>query len=68
MKLSLGIRLPIIGVVQTFDFQGLDVLLDTMKNYGRIYSFVEDRVKKAILETRHRKAFMLMGAQRVIDP
>ena len=46
VKLSLGIRLPIIGVVQTFDFQGLDMLLDTMRNYGKVYSFVEERVKE----------------------
>ncbi len=40
IKLSLGIRLLIIGVVQTFDFQGLDMLLDTMKNYGKVYPFL----------------------------
>ncbi|MBW2067186.1 MAG: 3-hydroxyacyl-CoA dehydrogenase family protein [Deltaproteobacteria bacterium] len=49
VKLSLGVRLPILGVVQTFDFQGLDMLLDTMKNYGRVYSFIEERVKQGRL-------------------
>ncbi|MFC1863395.1 3-hydroxyacyl-CoA dehydrogenase family protein [Thermodesulfobacteriota bacterium] len=46
IKLTLGIRLPIIGVVQTFDFQGLDMLLDTMRNYGKVYSFIEEKVKQ----------------------
>ncbi len=50
IKHSLGIRLPIIGAVQTFDFQGLDMLLDTMKHYEKIYSFLEERVKKGISE------------------
>ena len=49
VKLSLGIRLPVVGVVQTLDFQGLDMLLDTMRNYGKIYSFVEEKVKKGHL-------------------
>ena len=49
IKLSLGIRLPIVGVVQTMDFNGLDMLLDTMRNYGKIYSFIEEKVKKGHL-------------------
>jgi 3-hydroxyacyl-CoA dehydrogenase len=46
VKLTLGIRLPIVGVIQTFDFQGLDMLLDTMRNYGKVFGFVEEKVKK----------------------
>jgi len=49
IKLSLGVRLPIVGVVQTFDFQGLDMLLQYQKNVGKVYSFVEDRVKEGHL-------------------
>jgi 3-hydroxybutyryl-CoA dehydrogenase len=49
IKLSLGIRLPIVGVVQTMDFNGLDMLLDTMRNYGKIYSFIEEKVKRGHL-------------------
>ena len=44
IKTSLGIRLPIVGVMQTFDFQGLDMLLAYQKNVGKVYSFVEERV------------------------
>jgi 3-hydroxybutyryl-CoA dehydrogenase len=46
IKASLGIRLPIVGVMQTFDFQGLDMLLAYQKNVGKVYSFVEERVER----------------------
>jgi 3-hydroxyacyl-CoA dehydrogenase len=46
VKLSLGVRLPIVGVVQNMDFQGLDMLLNAMKNSGKVYSFVEEKVKQ----------------------
>ena len=46
IKTSLGIRLPIVGVMQTFDFQGLDMLLAYQKNVGKVYSFVEERVER----------------------
>lgn len=49
VKFTLGIRLPVLGVVQTFDFQGLDMLLDAMKAYGRVFKFVEEKVKKGHL-------------------
>jgi 3-hydroxybutyryl-CoA dehydrogenase len=55
IKLSLGIRLPIVGVVQSMDFNGLDMLLDTMRNYGKIYSFVEEKVKKGHLGVKTSK-------------
>ncbi len=45
IKLTLGIRLPIVGVMQTFDFQGLDMLLAYQKNVGKVYRFVEERVE-----------------------
>lgn len=46
IKTSLGVRLPIVGVMQTFDFQGLDMLLAYQKNVGKVYSFVEERVER----------------------
>jgi 3-hydroxybutyryl-CoA dehydrogenase len=46
IKTTLGIRLPIVGVMQTFDFQGLDMLLAYQKNVGKVYSFVEERVDR----------------------
>ncbi len=49
IKLTLGIRLPIVGVMQTFDFQGLDMLLSYQKNVGKVYGFVEQRVERGEL-------------------
>jgi 3-hydroxybutyryl-CoA dehydrogenase len=49
IKATLGIRLPIVGVMQTFDFQGLDMLLAYQKNVGKVYSFVEERVARGEL-------------------
>jgi 3-hydroxybutyryl-CoA dehydrogenase len=49
VKLTLGVRLPIVGVMQTFDFQGLDMLLSYQKNVGKVYGFVEDRVERGDL-------------------
>ena len=46
VKASLGVRLPVVGVMQTFDFQGLDMLLAYQRNVGKVYSFVEERVKQ----------------------
>jgi 3-hydroxybutyryl-CoA dehydrogenase len=44
IKNTLGIRLPIVGVMQTFDFQGLDMLLAYQKNVGKVYGFIEEKV------------------------
>jgi 3-hydroxybutyryl-CoA dehydrogenase len=49
IKLTLGVRLPIVGVMQTFDFQGLDMLLAYQKNVGKVYDFVEQRVERGDL-------------------
>jgi 3-hydroxybutyryl-CoA dehydrogenase len=49
IKLTLGVRLPIVGVMQTFDFQGLDMLLAYQKNVGKVYDFVEKRVEQGAL-------------------
>jgi 3-hydroxybutyryl-CoA dehydrogenase len=44
VKYSLGIRLPILGVVQTMDFTGLDLVLDVGKSYGFSNPFIEEKV------------------------
>jgi 3-hydroxybutyryl-CoA dehydrogenase len=55
IKATLGIRLPIVGVMQTFDFQGLDMLLAYQKNVGKVYSFVEERVERGELGAKTSK-------------
>jgi 3-hydroxybutyryl-CoA dehydrogenase len=46
VKLSLGVRLPIVGVVQTIDFTGLDVVRDILVSIGRDTSFFDEKVKE----------------------
>jgi 3-hydroxybutyryl-CoA dehydrogenase len=55
IKLTLGIRLPIVGVMQTFDFQGLDMLLAYQKNVGKVYDFVAERVERGELGAKTSK-------------
>lgn len=42
IKMSLGVRLPIQGIVQTYDFTGLDVVSDMIKSYGLRYPIIEE--------------------------
>jgi len=63
VKLTLGIRLPIVGVVQTFDFQGLDMLLDAMRLYGRVFRFVEEKVKAGHLGVKTSRGIYDYGGR-----
>lgn len=49
VKYSLGIRLPIIGVVQSLDFTGLDLVVDLMKSYGLSNPLIEEKVAQGHL-------------------
>jgi 3-hydroxybutyryl-CoA dehydrogenase len=56
IKLSLGIRLPIVGVVQSLDFAGLDMVLDVMRNSGKM-SLVAEKVNKGHLGAKTSRGF-----------
>jgi 3-hydroxybutyryl-CoA dehydrogenase len=49
VKLVLGVRLPIVGVVQTSDFTGLDLVYDIMNAQGRLNPLVEEKVRQGHL-------------------
>ena len=55
IKLTLGVRLPIVGVVQTTDFTGLDLIYDIMKGAGSISPLVEEKVKQGHLGVKTSK-------------
>ncbi|MBN2283681.1 MAG: 3-hydroxyacyl-CoA dehydrogenase family protein [Deltaproteobacteria bacterium] len=55
VKTSLGIRLPIVGVVQNMDFTGLDLVLDVMKSHGVNNTFIEQKVKRGHLGAKTSK-------------
>jgi len=61
VKLSLGIRLPVVGVVQTSDFTGLDLLLDIMKSRDEVSPLVEEKVKQGHLGAKTSKGIYDYG-------
>jgi 3-hydroxybutyryl-CoA dehydrogenase len=63
VKSSLGIRLPIVGVVQTYDFTGLDLVLDIWKSYGLSPPFFEEKVKKGHLGAKTSKGIYDYGGR-----
>jgi 3-hydroxybutyryl-CoA dehydrogenase len=56
VKTSLGIRLPIVGVVQTLDFTGLDLVSHVLKgSSGQVPPFIAERVEKGHLGVKTSK-------------
>jgi 3-hydroxybutyryl-CoA dehydrogenase len=49
VKTTLGIRLPIVGVVQSMDFNGLRVVRDVCRNLGIKSRLLEERVEQGNL-------------------
>jgi 3-hydroxybutyryl-CoA dehydrogenase len=67
IKLSLGIRLPVVGVMQTLDFQGLDMLLAYQKNVNKVYSFVEERVERGDLGVKSSRGIYDYGGRSATE-
>ena len=67
IKLSLGIRLPIVGVVQTTDFTGLDLIYDIMKGGGRLSPLVEEKVKQGHLGVKTSKGVYDYGGRSEVE-
>jgi len=55
VKASLGIRLPIVGVAQTYDFNGLDLLFNIQKNRGDLKPLIEEKVNQGHLGVKTSK-------------
>lgn len=49
VKTSLGIRLPIVGVLQTLDFAGLNLIHDMTKGTGAESPLIEEKVRQGHL-------------------
>ncbi len=49
VKTSLGIRLPILGVMQSLDFNGLRVINEIVKSQGRKIPMIEEKVNQGHL-------------------
>ena len=63
VKTSLGIRLPIVGVVQTLDFTGLDLVCQMMKNFGMENKVIEEKYKKGHLGAKTSKGIYDYGGR-----
>jgi len=46
IKHTLGIKLPVVGIVQALDFTGLDLINEIMHGLGVESPFIEEKVKK----------------------
>jgi len=57
IKNTLGIRLPVVGVIQSQDFTGLDLLNDIFKNRGIEVPFIIEKVEKGHLGAKSGKGF-----------
>jgi len=49
MKMSLGVRLPVVGVVQSMDFNGLSLVNDVLKSIGKSIPLIEENVRRGNL-------------------
>jgi len=63
VKLTLGIRLPIVGVVQTVDFTGLDLVHDILKGLGMAHPLIEERVEQGHLGAKTGKGVYDYGGR-----
>jgi len=63
VKLSLGIRLPIVGVVQSLDFTGLDLVYEIIKSLGVKVPLIEQRVKEGHLGASTSKGIYDYGGR-----
>jgi 3-hydroxybutyryl-CoA dehydrogenase len=63
VKSSLGVRLPVVGVVQTLDFAGLDLIHDIMKARGEIHPLIETKVERRELGAKTSRGIYDYGGR-----
>jgi 3-hydroxybutyryl-CoA dehydrogenase len=63
VKLSLGVRLPIVGVAQSIDFTGLDLVFDMMKSHGSVNPLVEEKVMHGHLGAKSSRGIYDYGGK-----
>ena len=63
VKTSLGIRLPVVGVVQRMDFTGLDLISDIGKAMGVERPLIQELVKQGHLGVKTSKGILDYGGR-----
>ena len=63
VKMSLGIRLPVVGVVQSLDFTGLKLVVDVLKSLGMSIPLIEDKVKQGCLGAKTSRGIYDYGGR-----
>jgi 3-hydroxybutyryl-CoA dehydrogenase len=63
VKTSLGIRLPIVGVVQSLDFTGLNLVYDMMRGSRTDSPLIEEKVKQGHLGVSTSKGIYDYGGR-----
>jgi 3-hydroxybutyryl-CoA dehydrogenase len=63
VKTSLGVRLPIVGVVQSLDFNGLNLVNDVLKSIGKNIPLIEEKVKRGHLGPSASKGLFDYGGR-----
>ena len=61
IKYSLGIRLPIVGVAQSLDFAGLDLINNILQRVGTQSTYLEEKVKRGNLGAKTSKGIFDYG-------
>jgi len=63
IKYSLGIRLPIVGVAQSLDFAGLDLVNIILQRVGTQSAYLEEKVKRGNLGAKTSKGIYDYGGR-----
>ena len=63
VKYSLGIRLPILGVVQTVDFNGLELISHIFKSIGKESPFLDEKLRQGHFGVKTSKGIYDYGGR-----
>jgi 3-hydroxybutyryl-CoA dehydrogenase len=63
VKMSIGIRMPVIGVVQSLDFTGLDTVYDIMSGYGMVNPVIKEKYDKGHFGAKTSKGIYDYGGR-----
>ncbi|MBC7252355.1 MAG: 3-hydroxyacyl-CoA dehydrogenase family protein [Actinobacteria bacterium] len=67
VKYSIGIRMPVIGVVQSLDFTGLDLVADIAGSYGLSVPFIQELVERGRLGVKTSAGIYDYGGRDEMD-